>query len=83
MRSPKRGDKLVVMTNVDRLLAEAMQLSEEERSELANRLTVSLEVSERVDAPWREELKRRRARLRSGASQAEPWEAVEAELMSR
>lgn len=83
MRSPKRGDKLLLMANVDRLLAEAMQLSEEERSELANRLTVSLEVSESVDASWREELRRRRARLRSGESQAEAWEAVEAELTSR
>lgn len=83
MHGLNRGDEMQeLMMNVDRVLAEAMKLDEEERLELADRLTLSLEVNDRVDASRRGELKPWRARLRSGETQAQPWDEVKAELMS-
>lgn len=75
------------MTNLERVLAEAMTLSNDERSELAERLLETLgpveHVDPEVDAEWREEVRRRRARVASGEAKLVPWEEVRQRLFNR
>lgn len=59
------------------LLDAALQLPEEARIDLANRLFESLEPAEDegdVEAAWAEEIKRRIDDLTSGREKAIPWE---------
>src|SRR5947207_14509931 len=65
------------------LLDAALQLPEDARIELANRLFESLDPAEDegdVEAAWAEEIKRRIDDLESGGEKAIPWE--EARRMS-
>jgi putative addiction module component (TIGR02574 family) len=58
-----------------RLLAEALQLTEAERSELIARLLDSLEppAEEAVETAWGQEIQRRSAELDAGTAQGVPW----------
>lgn len=69
---------------VDHLLDEALDLPADERSALVVALLDSLEGSDdaTISDAWREELKLRRAALRSGAIQPAPWAEARARLGS-
>ena len=67
---------------VDRLLDEVLGLSAQELSAAAAALIDSLEGTEdrSVSDAWRQELRRRREALRTGAAQALPWAEARARL---
>lgn len=69
---------------VDHILDEALALETEERSALVIALFESLETSgdPAISDAWREEILRRRAALRAGASQSAPWSEVKSRLLS-
>ncbi len=71
------------MTNVDRILAEAMQLSEEERSELADRLAKTVPSAKEVETAWLDEADRRMAELDAGRVKAVPWEEARARIFAK
>jgi putative addiction module component (TIGR02574 family) len=77
------------MSEIDHLLSEAMKLTDAQRAELAHRLleTVSEEdvhaIDPEIDAAWREEVRRRSARLRSGEAKTIPWEETRQRLLSK
>jgi putative addiction module component (TIGR02574 family) len=60
---------------VSRLLAEALQLSDEERGELAAKLLESIDegADDDAEAAWGTELRRRLDELDQGKTQAVPW----------
>ena len=64
------------MTNVDRILAEAMKFSDEERATLADRLLEMVpEVPDAgVEEAWLKETLRRRAEWKAGRARAVPVE---------
>jgi putative addiction module component (TIGR02574 family) len=72
-----------LMTNVDRILAEAMQLSEEERSELADRLAKTVPSAKEIEAAWLDEAERRMAALDAGQLQAVPWAEARARIFAK
>jgi hypothetical protein len=41
------------------------------------------DVDEELDAAWREEIRRRSARIRSGEAKTTPWEEVRKEIFGR
>ena len=67
---------------VDHLLDEALGLPVEERSALVVALLGSLGGADdpAVSDAWREEVARRRAELRAGATRAVPWAEAKARL---
>jgi putative addiction module component (TIGR02574 family) len=67
------------------LFAEARELSETDRTELAGRLleTVDGEPDADVQAAWAEEIERRIRQLDSGEVKTIPWEEVRARLYAR
>jgi putative addiction module component (TIGR02574 family) len=65
--------------NLDRLRAEAMQLSDDERADLADLLWVSVADQSVIDAAWRKELEQRVADLAANRTIAIPAEDVLAE----
>jgi putative addiction module component (TIGR02574 family) len=67
------------------LLAQALELEESERAEIAGSLLQSLEPppSTDVDAAWRVEVRRRLAELDSGEAETIPWETVRDELLAK
>lgn len=69
---------------VDHLLDEALDLPADERSALVAALLDSLEGSDdaTISDAWRQELRLRRAALRSGAIQPVPWAEARARLSS-
>ena len=71
--------------NVAELFAEARELSETDRTELAGRLleTVDGEPDADVQAAWAEEIERRIRQLDSGEVKTIPWEEVRARLYAR
>lgn len=73
-----------LMTHFDRILSEAKELlSEAEQRRLSFALLPEEdETDPKIDDAWREEVHRRRLGRRNGETQAQPWEDVEAELMS-
>lgn len=72
------------MTQVDQLLSEAMKLDKSERSELTRRLLETLdEVDEDVDSAWRQEVRERVAKIRSGEAELIPWEEAERRLFAK
>jgi putative addiction module component (TIGR02574 family) len=77
------------MSEVEHLLNEAMKLSGAERAELAQRLLETVTeadvhaIDPEIDAAWREEVKRRSARLRSGEAKTTPWEVARREIFGR
>ncbi len=72
-----------------RLLEEALDLSETERAELAAKLIASLEgpADEDVDAAWATEIERRCAALDSGEAVTSDWnevrDGIEREIFGR
>lgn len=73
------------MTNVDRILAEAMKLSDEERATLADRLLeIVPEVPDaEVEEAWQKESLRRRAEWKAGRAQAVPIEEALAQMFTK
>jgi putative addiction module component (TIGR02574 family) len=67
------------------LLAQALELEESERAEIAGSLLQSLEPSPSsdVETAWREEVRKRLAELDSGEAETIPWETVRDELLAR
>ena len=58
----------------------AMQLSPDERVDLAEKLWVSVDTPEAIAAAWEEEIARRVAQLEAGEVETVPAEQVIAEL---
>lgn len=77
------------MTRHDRLLAEALDLPERERADLAARLIESLDgvADADVDAAWAAEIERRCAALDSGQAVSSDWsdvrQRIEREIFGR
>ena len=67
---------------VDTVLRRAMQLSEHERAEIAERLIASLDaaVDIEVEQVWQEEVGRRISELDCGVAACVPWEEVRRRL---
>jgi putative addiction module component (TIGR02574 family) len=61
----------------------AMQLSPDERVDLAEKLWVSVDTPEAIAAAWDEEIARRVAQLEAGEVESVPAEQVIAELRAR
>ena len=69
--------------NAEKLLQEALSLSEEARVDLAGALLASVEhepTDEGADAAWSSEAKRRLEEVRSGAVKPVPWEEAEGQI---
>jgi putative addiction module component (TIGR02574 family) len=83
----RRCGTVTPMTDVDRVLAEAMKLSEAERSELAYRLVELVEHSTEPDsairAAWIAEAKRRLDDIDAGRAVAVPWEEARARIFAK
>ena len=75
------------MTQIEQLLNEAMKLDASGRSELVARLLETLEevgeVDEEVEQAWREEVRRRVAKIHSGEAKLIPWEEAERRLFAK
>lgn len=73
------------MTSVDRILAEAMKLSDEERATLADRLLeIVPEVPDAgVEEAWLRESLRRRAEWKAGRAKAVPVEEALAQIFAK
>ena len=77
------------MTRHERLLAEALDLPETERADLAARLIESLDgaADADVDAAWATEIERRCAALDSGQAVSSDWsdvrQRIEREIFGR
>jgi putative addiction module component (TIGR02574 family) len=72
-----------VAPNAERLLQEALLLSEDARVDLAEALLESVEhapADEGGDAAWSAEAKRRFEEVRSGAVKPVPWEEAERQI---
>ena len=67
----------------DQIAAEAMQLSAEERADLADKLWMSVDTPEAVAAAWDAEIERRIAQIDSGEVETIPFEEVMAELRAK
>lgn len=67
---------------VDLLIDEALQLGPDDRSALVVALLESLDGEDEagVTKAWAEEIRRRKAELRSGAAASAPWAEVRARL---
>lgn len=69
--------------NAEKLLQEALSLSEDARVDLAEALLESVEhepADEGADAAWSAEAKRRLEEVRSGAVKPVPWEEAERQI---
>lgn len=64
--------------NAERVLEEALQLSESERAEVAAKLISSLErdADDDVDEAWTREIERRCAELDAGTAVTSDWDEV-------
>jgi putative addiction module component (TIGR02574 family) len=73
------------MTDVDRILAEAMKLSDEERATLADRLLeIVPEVPDAdVEEAWLKETLRRRAEWKAGMVKAVPIEEAVTQMFAK
>lgn len=67
----------------EQIAAEAMQLSPQERADLADRLWISIDTPEAVAAAWDAEVARRIAQIDSGEVETIPQEQVMAELRAK
>jgi len=70
-------------TNAKQLESEAMNLSREERAELADKLWLSLEDQNEVDSAWAWEIERRIREVDEGKVETLPHEDVVAEMRAR
>lgn len=68
----------------EQLLAEALQLTPEERAALAGELIASLdtEVDEAAEAEWSAEIRRRVERLEAGLANTVPWAEARRRILS-
>jgi putative addiction module component (TIGR02574 family) len=74
------------MANAHKLLEDALELSEEEREQLAWTLLDSLhDAHEDAGAAgdWGEEIRRRLADYRANRSEGRPWQEVDAAMRAR
>ena len=71
------------MTNVEPVLLEAMKLSGEERSELADRLARASGSERSLELAWPDEADRRFADLDAGRLTATPWEDARARIFAK
>ena len=67
------------------ILSQALELDPEDRGELVDALTESLETwaGDEVEAAWRLEVAERVASLKAKRLGTRPWSAVRAQLVSR
>jgi len=67
---------------VDTVLSRALQMSEHERAEIAERLIASLDAADdiEVEQAWQEEVGRRISELDRGVATCVPWEEVRRRL---
>ena len=68
---------------LQRIEADALRLSPDERAELAERLWASVEGSDVPDPAWEAEIRLRMQDVDSGAVQCRPWDDVMAELRAK
>lgn len=69
---------------VDHLIDEALALAPDERSAVVVALLDSLDGEDEatIARAWADEIRQRKAALRSGATQAAPWAEVRARLVA-
>lgn len=81
---PSSARLIPMNARVDHVLDEVLALTAAERSAVAVALLDSLENADSasISDAWREEVKRRREELRSGAVRAAPWSEVRQRLSS-
>lgn len=79
-RRSSRRDKLFLMNAAAKLLAEAMQLPEDEREELAAKLLDSLEPTPGISVDDKDEIERRATEARTGVPGI-PWDEVKRGLL--
>lgn len=65
---------------LENIEAEAMKLSPDERAELVERLWLSVNLTEEIEAAWDEEIARRVQQLDAGEVDCIPWDTVMARL---
>ena len=70
-------------TSVKIVEAEAMKLTPIERADLADKLWLSVNTKDEVDAAWEAEIARRIQQIDSGEVECIPWETVMAELRAK
>ncbi|WP_162241788.1 addiction module protein [Pseudorhodoferax sp. Leaf267] len=70
-------------TCLETVAAQAMQLSSDERADLADRLRLSVAQQDDIDAAWDAEMGRRIAQLDAGEVEGVPWETVIADLRAQ
>lgn len=70
-------------TPVQIVEAEAMKLAPNERADLADKLWLSVNTKEEVDAAWEAEIMRRIQQIDAGEVECQPWETVMAELRAK
>jgi putative addiction module component (TIGR02574 family) len=73
------------MASQQAILAQAMQLSREQRAEVARELIASLDepAEPDVESAWLAEVERRLHAVDSGASATLPWEVVRERITAR
>ena len=67
-------------TPIEIVEAEAMKLTPRERADLADKLWVSAQSEEDVDAAWDAEIARRIRQIDSGEVECLPWDTVMSDL---
>lgn len=70
-------------TPIEAVEAQAMKLTPSERADLADKLWLSVNSREEVDAAWDAEIARRIEQIDSGEVECVPWETVMAEMRAK
>lgn len=70
-------------TALETIAAQAMRLTPDDRSELAERLWLSVHEQEQIDTAWDAEIERRIAQLDAGQVEGVPWETVITDLRTQ
>lgn len=70
------------MTNLDRILADAMKLTDEERLELADRLVKAVPIDPDIEKAWLEEVERRFAEEDAGKTESIPWDEARRQIFA-
>ncbi|MDP1649439.1 MAG: addiction module protein [Rubrivivax sp.] len=70
-------------TPIEIVEAQAMKLTPNERADLADKLWLSVNSKDEVDAAWEAEIARRIQQIDSGEVGYIPWETVMAELRAK
>jgi len=72
-----------VPTQLEKIAAEAMKLTSQQRADLAGRLWLSVCSAQEVDAAWDAEIARRVEQIERGEVTCVPWDEVMAELRTK